>query len=68
LNTHAHFHCCVIDGVFAVGEDGQIHIAEAAALIPLLRLHTRRTQRSGKRSTRVADPPSPNPDRMATFS
>ncbi len=23
LNVYAHFHCCVIDGVFAVGEDGQ---------------------------------------------
>ena len=21
LNAHVHFHCCVIDGVFAVGED-----------------------------------------------
>ena len=29
-----HFHCCVIDGVFAVGEDGQVHFAEAAALTP----------------------------------
>jgi hypothetical protein len=27
-----HFHCCVIDGVFALGRDGQIHFAEAAAL------------------------------------
>jgi hypothetical protein len=26
--------CCVIDGVFAVGEDGQVHFAEAAALTP----------------------------------
>jgi hypothetical protein len=34
LNAHVHFHCCVIDGVFAVGEDGQIHFAEAAALTP----------------------------------
>jgi len=24
----------VIDGVFAVGEDGQVHFAEAAALTP----------------------------------
>ena len=29
-----HFHCCVIDGVFAVGEDGQVHFVEAAALSP----------------------------------
>ena len=29
-----HFHCCVIDGVFAVGEDGQVHFAEAPALTP----------------------------------
>ena len=29
-----HFHCCVIDGVFAVGEDEQVHFAEAAALTP----------------------------------
>ena len=34
LNAHVHFHCCVIDGVFAVGEDGQVHFAEAAALTP----------------------------------
>ena len=27
-----HFHCCVIDGVFAAGEDGQVHFTEAAAL------------------------------------
>jgi hypothetical protein len=27
-------HCCVIDGVFAVGEDGQVHFAEADALTP----------------------------------
>jgi hypothetical protein len=32
LNAHVHFHCCVIDGVFAVGEDGQVHFAGAAAL------------------------------------
>jgi hypothetical protein len=29
-----HFHCCVSDGVFALGQDGQIHFAEAAALTP----------------------------------
>ena len=34
LTPHVHFHCCVIDGVFAVGEDGQVHFAEAAALTP----------------------------------
>jgi hypothetical protein len=34
LNAHVHFHCCVIDGVFAVGEDGQVHFAEAAARTP----------------------------------
>jgi hypothetical protein len=34
LNAHVHFHCCVIDGVIAVGEDGQVHFAEAAALAP----------------------------------
>ena len=34
LNAHVHFHCCVIDGVFAVGEDGQVHFADAAALTP----------------------------------
>ena len=34
LNAHVHFHCCVIDGVFAVGEDEQVHFAEAAALTP----------------------------------
>ena len=34
LNAPVHFHCCVIDGVFAVGEDGQVHFAEAAALTP----------------------------------
>jgi hypothetical protein len=32
--TVVHFHCCVIDGVFAVGEDGQVHFAEAAAPTP----------------------------------
>jgi len=25
LNAHVHFHCCKIDGVFALGEDGQVH-------------------------------------------
>ena len=34
LNAHVHFHCCVIDGVFAVGEDGQVRFAEADALTP----------------------------------
>jgi hypothetical protein len=34
LNAHVHFHCCVIDGVFAAGEDGQVHFAEAGALTP----------------------------------
>jgi hypothetical protein len=29
-----HLHCCVIDGVFAVGEGGQVHFAEAVALTP----------------------------------
>ena len=24
------FHCCVIDGMFVVGEDGQVRFAEAA--------------------------------------
>jgi hypothetical protein len=32
LNAHVHFHCCVIDGVCAAREDGQVHFAEAAAL------------------------------------
>jgi hypothetical protein len=30
--TVVHFHCCVIDGVFAAGGDGQVQFAEAAAL------------------------------------
>jgi hypothetical protein len=30
-----HFHCCVIDGVFAGCEDGQVHFAEAAARTPV---------------------------------
>ena len=34
LNAHVHFHCCVIDGVFAEREDGQVFFAEAAALTP----------------------------------
>jgi hypothetical protein len=34
LNAHVHFHRCVIDGVFAMAEDGQIRFAEAAALTP----------------------------------
>jgi hypothetical protein len=34
LNAHVHFHCCVIDGVFVAGEDGQVHFAEAGALTP----------------------------------
>ena len=34
LAANVHFHCCVIDGVFAVGEDGQAHFAEADALTP----------------------------------
>jgi hypothetical protein len=34
LNAHVHFHCCVIDGVFTAGEDGQVHFTEAGALTP----------------------------------
>jgi hypothetical protein len=34
LNAHVHFHCCVIDGVFVAGADGQVQFAEAAALRP----------------------------------
>ena len=34
LAGRLHFHCCVIDGVFVPGEDGQVHFAEAAALTP----------------------------------
>jgi hypothetical protein len=34
LNAHVHFHCCVIDGVFAAGEDGQVYFHEAATLTP----------------------------------
>jgi len=29
-----HFQCCVIDGMFAVDEDGQVRFAEAGALTP----------------------------------
>lgn len=29
-----HFHCCVVDGVFVAGADGQVQFAEAAALTP----------------------------------
>jgi hypothetical protein len=29
-----HFHCCVIDGVFTAGKNGQVHFADAAALTP----------------------------------
>ena len=29
-----HFHCCVIDGVFTAGEDGQVRFAEAGVLTP----------------------------------
>jgi len=34
LNAHVHFHCCVIDGMFAVGEGEQVHLAGAGALTP----------------------------------
>jgi hypothetical protein len=35
MHTSAvHFHCCPIDGVFAVGEEGQVRFAEAGALTP----------------------------------
>jgi hypothetical protein len=34
LNAPVHFHCCVIDGVFAEGEGGQVQLAEAGALTP----------------------------------
>jgi hypothetical protein len=30
--AHVRFHCCVIDGVFAIGEDEQVRFAEAGAL------------------------------------
>jgi hypothetical protein len=29
-----YFHCCVIDGVFVAGEDGQVQFAGAGALTP----------------------------------
>ena len=32
LNAHVHLHCCVIDGVFAVGQGEQVQFCEAAAL------------------------------------
>ena len=32
--TGVRFHCWVIDGVFATGEDGRVHFAEARALTP----------------------------------
>ena len=31
---HLHFHCCVIDGVFAEDEDEQVHFAWASPLTP----------------------------------
>ena len=34
LNAHVHLHCCVIDGVFVAGADGQVQFAEAPALTP----------------------------------
>jgi hypothetical protein len=34
LNAHVHFHYCVIDGVYAAGEDGQVYFHEAGALTP----------------------------------
>jgi hypothetical protein len=34
LNADVHFHCCVIDGVFVAGEDGQAQFTEASALTP----------------------------------
>ena len=33
-NAHVHFHCCVIDEVFTVCENGQLHFSEAGALTP----------------------------------
>ena len=32
-----HFHCCVIDAVFAASEVGQIHFAEAEELVAVQR-------------------------------
>ena len=34
LNAHVHFHCCVIDGVFVEGDDGQVQFSEAGTLTP----------------------------------
>lgn len=34
LNRHVHFHCCVIDGVFEGGADGQVQFRPAQALTP----------------------------------
>jgi hypothetical protein len=34
LNAHVHFHCCVIDGVFTAGADGQVKFAGSPALRP----------------------------------
>jgi hypothetical protein len=31
LTPAFHFHCCVIDGVFSMGEDGQVRFVEAGA-------------------------------------
>jgi hypothetical protein len=32
LNAHLHFHCCVVDGVFAIGEGEQVQFCEAGTL------------------------------------
>ena len=34
VSTDVHFHCCVSEGVFVAGADGQVQFAEAAALRP----------------------------------
>lgn len=34
LNRHAHFHCCVIDGVFEGSRDGQVQFRPADPLTP----------------------------------
>jgi hypothetical protein len=34
LNRHVHLHCCVIDGVFEGGPDGQVQFRPAQALTP----------------------------------
>ena len=34
LNRHVHLHCCVIDGVFEGGADGQVQFRPAQALTP----------------------------------